>query len=112
MRKQFFVPCHPRFLGRYTTVQVSLQTVRNVLTVPIQAVQRSGHQRGSVLNKIQGRDVTLGLRSATAMEVRSGIAENELVLFGKQSHYKPGAYVPPARTCQWKWSRFRCPHSR
>ena len=86
--------------GMYATVQIPLHAVRNALTVPVQAVQISGSQRGSVLvvdrdNRIQRRDVTLGLQSATAMEIRSGIAENELVLFGEQSQYKPGERVIP-----------------
>ena len=35
--------------GMYATVQIPLHTVQNVLTIPIQAVQSSGEDHGTVL---------------------------------------------------------------
>jgi RND family efflux transporter MFP subunit len=86
--------------GMYATVQIPLHTVHNALTVPVQAVRLSGDHRGSVLvvdrdDKIQRRDVIAGIQGATAVEILSGIAENELVVFGEQSQYKPGQRVTP-----------------
>lgn len=86
--------------GMYAAVQVPLHTERNVLTVPIQAVESAGEGRGTVLvvtgaNKLERRDVTLGLQSANETEILSGLAENELVVFGNQSQYKPGQSVSP-----------------
>ncbi len=86
--------------GMYTTVEIPLQTAQNVLTVPIQAVQASGEDQGIVLvvnsdNKIERRDVNLGLQSATYAEVVSGLKENEMVLFGEQSQYKQGELITP-----------------
>jgi RND family efflux transporter MFP subunit len=86
--------------GMYATVQIALHTVHNVLTVPIQAVQASGEDHGSVLvvnnnNRAEKRDVALGIQSATAAEVVSGLRENEMVLFGEQSQYRPGELVTP-----------------
>jgi len=68
--------------------------------VPTQAVQTSGEGHGSVLvvnsdNKIEKRDVTLGLESATEVEILSGVKENEQVVFGEQSQYKPDERVMP-----------------
>ncbi|HVB59447.1 MAG TPA: efflux RND transporter periplasmic adaptor subunit [Candidatus Acidoferrales bacterium] len=86
--------------GMYTTVEIPLQTAQNVLTVPIQAVEASGEDQGIVLvvngdNKIERRDVNLGLQSATYAEIVSGLKENEMVLFGEQSQYRPGELITP-----------------
>jgi RND family efflux transporter MFP subunit len=86
--------------GMYATVEIPLHTAHNVLAVPTQAVQTSGEGHGSVLvvnsdNKIEKRDVTLGLESATEVEILSGVKENEQVVFGEQSQYKPDERVMP-----------------
>lgn len=86
--------------GMYATVRIPLQTARNVLAVPAQAVQASAEGKGSVLvvngeNKIEKRDVTLGLESATSVEILSGLKEDERLVFGEQSEYKPGEVVNP-----------------
>jgi hypothetical protein len=39
--------------------------------------------------------VTLGLESATDVEILSGLRENERVVFGEQSQFKPGELVAP-----------------
>jgi len=86
--------------GMYATVQLPLRTVQGVLTVPVQAVQVSGENRGQVLvagndNRLERRDVTLGIESATDVEIVSGLRESESVVFGEQSQYKPGELVKP-----------------
>jgi RND family efflux transporter MFP subunit len=86
--------------GMYATVQLSLQTVHGVLTVPIQAVQISGDDRGNVLvitsdNRLQQREVKLGIQNATHVEVVSGLSENESIVFGDQSQYRAGELVNP-----------------
>jgi RND family efflux transporter MFP subunit len=86
--------------GMYATVRIPLHTVQKALTVPIQAVQASGEGHGSVLvvngsNRIERRDVTLGLQTAMEYEIVDGLKENELVLFGEQSQYKAGQLVTP-----------------
>jgi RND family efflux transporter MFP subunit len=86
--------------GMYATVQIPLHAVKNVLTVPPQAVQASGENHGSVLvvngsSKIERRDVVLGLQTANATEILSGLQESEMVIFGEQSQYKAGQVVRP-----------------
>ena len=86
--------------GMYATVQIPLHTAENVLTVPVQAVQATGGGRGSVLlvnsgNKIEAREVTLGLQTASEVEITSGLRENEIVIFGEQNQYQVGARVTP-----------------
>jgi len=102
MHTEIDVP-NPRYElvpGMYATVRVPLHTANNVLTVPLQAVQVSGEDRGSALvvnagHRIEKRDVRLGLESATDAEVLSGLKENESVVFGEQSQFKPGELVAP-----------------
>jgi RND family efflux transporter MFP subunit len=86
--------------GMYATAQIPLHTVKNALTVPSQAVQPGSEGHGTVLvvnsnNKIEKRDVALGLQSAVDIEILSGLHENESVVFGEQSQYKPGQLVTP-----------------
>ncbi len=84
----------------YASVKISLHSAANVLTVPIQAVHTAGAGKGAVLvvdtnNKIENRDVALGMQSATQVEITSGLQENETVIFGSQGQYKAGELVSP-----------------
>lgn len=93
-------PTYALVAGMYATVQIPLHSVQNVLTVPVQAVQTSGENRGAVLvvnanNKIEKRDVTLGLQTATDAEIVSGLTEGEMVVYGEQSQYAVGELVRP-----------------
>jgi RND family efflux transporter MFP subunit len=86
--------------GMYATVQIPLHTVQNALTVSVQAVQSSDETHGSVLvvggdNRIEKRDVTLGLENASDVEILSGLSDNDRVVFGEQSQFKPGELVNP-----------------
>jgi RND family efflux transporter MFP subunit len=86
--------------GMYASVKIPLHSVANVLTVPVQAVQSAGERKGGVLvvdqgNKIESRNVTLGMQSATEVEITSGLQENEMVIFGAQGQYKSGEVVSP-----------------
>src|ERR1019366_7160083 len=86
-------PTYALVPGMYATVQIPLHTVQNVLTVPVQAVQISGEDRGDVRvvtsdNKIEKRSVTLGVQSATDAEIVAGLKEGELVVYGEQSQFR------------------------
>jgi RND family efflux transporter MFP subunit len=102
MHTEIDVP-NPKYIlvpGMYASVKLPLHTVPHALVVPVQAVQSSSQERGSVMvvnssNALERREVTLGLQTPTDMEVVSGLQENELVVFGEQSQYKPGEHVMP-----------------
>jgi RND family efflux transporter MFP subunit len=86
--------------GMYATVEIPLHAVYNALSLPVQAVRSSSETNGTVLvvgadNRIESRDVTLGLESATDVEILSGMRDNERVVFGEQSQFKPGELVTP-----------------
>lgn len=86
--------------GMYATVELPLHTAQNVLVVPVQAVVNAGEARGRVLlvnseNKIEQRDVSLGLQTADEVEIVSGLREGDQVIFGEQGQFKPGEMVKP-----------------
>ena len=86
--------------GMYATVEIPLQTVQNALTVPVQAVQSGAEGRGTVLvvgpdNRIERRDVTIGIESSADAEILSGLSEGKRVVFGEQAQFSPGELVAP-----------------
>lgn len=102
MHTEVNVP-NPRYQlvpGMYATVEIPLHTEQNVLTIPVQAVQAAGEGRGNVLivnkdNRIEKREVTLGLQGPAQIEVISGLNENDRVVVGEQSQFQPGEVVEP-----------------
>jgi RND family efflux transporter MFP subunit len=86
--------------GMYASVEIPLHTAAKVLAVPIQVVQPAGQDKGTVLlvnsaNQIEKRTVTLGMQTATQIEIVSGLTENDGVIFGSQGQYQPGELVTP-----------------
>lgn len=86
--------------GMYASVQIPLHTETDALVVPIQAVRTSGNGVGTVslldrTNRIEQREVKLGLESANDYEVLSGLNEGDSVIFGEQSQFKVGEVVSP-----------------
>jgi RND family efflux transporter MFP subunit len=86
--------------GMYASVKIPLHSVKNVLSLPVQAVGSTGEGQGSVLlvkadNRLEKRTVKLGLQTATQFEVLSGLQQDDLVIFGEQGQYKPGELVKP-----------------
>jgi len=86
--------------GMYASVKIPLHAAAKVLTVPVQAFQAEGEGKGNVLvvgpgNKIERREVAVGLQSANDVEITSGLQENETVIFGSLGQYRPGQIVAP-----------------
>ena len=86
--------------GMYASVKIPLHAAAKVLTVPVQAFQAEGEGKGNVLvvgpgNKIERREVEVGLQSANDVEITSGLQENETVIFGSLGQYRPGQIVAP-----------------
>jgi RND family efflux transporter MFP subunit len=86
--------------GMYASVKIPLHAVAKVLTIPVQAFQAGSEGKGVVLvvgsgNKIERREVSTGLQSATEVEITSGLQENETVIFGSLGQYRPGQLVAP-----------------
>lgn len=86
--------------GMYASAEIPLQTAQKALALPTQAVQPNGSDKGTVLvvnsaNQIERRTVTLGLQTATQVEIVSGLKEGDQVIFGSQGQYQPGELVSP-----------------
>jgi RND family efflux transporter MFP subunit len=82
--------------GMYATVRLVLEQSKNALSVPLQAVTLGQKPTVVVLNKdhqLEERNVTLGLQTANKVEVRSGLANNELVFVGDRSGIQLGQRV-------------------
>jgi RND family efflux transporter MFP subunit len=102
MHTEIDVP-NPQYVlvpGMYASVELPLHTVQHAVVIPVQAVESSSENRGRVMvvnnhRTLERREVTLGLRTPTEVEVVSGLEENEMVIFGEQSQYKQGEKVAP-----------------
>jgi RND family efflux transporter MFP subunit len=85
--------------GMYADVHLNANSRPNVLTVPIEAIRR-GENNTSVLvvddqNRIQARDVQLGVESSRDVEIVAGLKEGEKVIVGNLGSYQPGEVVRP-----------------
>jgi RND family efflux transporter MFP subunit len=102
MHTEVQVP-NPNYLlvpGMYASVKIPLRSASQALSIPVQAVQSSGNGQGTVLlvnssNRVEKREVKLGIETASQAEVLSGLNENEMVIFGEQNQFKAGALVSP-----------------
>jgi RND family efflux transporter MFP subunit len=85
--------------GMYADVRLSANSRPNALTVPIQAIQR-GENKTTVLvldsqNRVQTRDVQVGVESSNNVEILGGLNEGERVIVGNLGSYQPGELVKP-----------------
>jgi RND family efflux transporter MFP subunit len=102
MHTEVQVP-NPNYLlvpGMYASVKIPLRSASQALSIPIQAVQSSGSGQGTVLlvnssNRVEKREVKLGIETASQAEVLSGLNESEMVIFGEQNQFKTGELVSP-----------------
>ena len=85
--------------GMYAEVKLTLAKKDNALAVPIQAVNRNGSQTTVLVvnsqDRIEVRDVSLGIEGANRVEVVSGLKPNDRVVIGSQSEFRPGDRVDP-----------------
>lgn len=85
--------------GMYADVRLEANTIGNALTIPIEAVRRSD-DGASVLvvneqNRVQARDVKLGVESTNNVQIVSGLSPGEQVIVGNQGAYQSGELVRP-----------------
>ncbi len=85
--------------GMYANTVVQLEHRENVLTIPVQAVIKSGGKTSVLVvddqNHVQSRNVVLGLQGSYIVEVLSGLREGERVISGGQSNFQAGETVQP-----------------
>jgi RND family efflux transporter MFP subunit len=86
--------------GMYADVTLSANSRPNALTIPIEAIQRtdSGKTTALVLdaqNRVQTREVQVGIESSNNVEILTGLTEGERVIVGNLGSYQPGEAVRP-----------------
>jgi len=85
--------------GMYAQALLPVDQHLDVLTVPLEAVQRNGDSAKALVvnrqNIIEERPVKLGGESNTRVVVLSGLAEGELVIVGDPAEFHPGQTVVP-----------------
>ena len=85
--------------GMYANTTLELERKTDVLTIPVQAVIRNGNQSTVLVvdnqNRVQPRNISLGLQGSALVEVTGGLTTGERVITGGQSNYQPGETVKP-----------------
>ena len=84
--------------GMYVGVRLKVEHRPNTLAIPIEAISGGKTPRVYVINpkdEIEERQVTLGIETPTKVEVKAGLRENDLVVVGSHTQFKPGQKVAP-----------------
>jgi len=84
--------------GMYAHADLALDRAAGVLTVPVQALDRDERKTSVMLvnnGRTERRDIQTGMETPDRVEVRSGLAANDLVVVGSRTQLKPGAAVTP-----------------
>jgi RND family efflux transporter MFP subunit len=88
--------------GLYAEATITLEKKDQALAVPLQAVDQENNRAEVYVvdasNKIETRQVTLGIQTATDAEVISGLQEGEQVVVSDRSGLKAGQPVQPKLT--------------
>jgi RND family efflux transporter MFP subunit len=85
--------------GMYAEVTLNLEKKEQALVLPVQAVNRNGAQSSVLVvdpqNRVQERQVMLGLEGANHVEIVSGLLPNERVIVGPRGQFRVGDAVVP-----------------
>jgi RND family efflux transporter MFP subunit len=88
--------------GMYANVALHTQNHANVLTLPVQAVQHHDGKATVLVvdqqNRVQSRDIQIGLEDPDRVEVIAGLTEGERVIVGNFGAFQPGQTVEPKVT--------------
>ena len=92
-------PGHELMPGLYAEATITLEQKNRALVVPIQALSMNA-EAASVLvvdmnNRLQSRQVTIGLQGANDAEVLTGLNEGDRVVVSDRSGLNPGEAVRP-----------------
>jgi len=85
--------------GMYAEVHLSSNAVPDALTIPIQAVRRTDNSTTVLAvdseNKVEVREVKLGVENPNEVQVLSGLNEGDRVIVGNLGNYQAGELVQP-----------------
>ncbi len=101
MHTEVDVPNPGRILlpGLYAEATITLEKKDDAIAVPLQAVDQDNNKTTVDIvdssDKVERRQVVLGIQTATDAEVLSGLQEGELVVVSDRSGLKAGQIVQP-----------------
>jgi RND family efflux transporter MFP subunit len=85
--------------GMYADVVLAADSRNDVLTVPVNAIQRDQNKVKVLVvdpqNRVQSREVQLGVQSSNNVEIVAGLSPGERVIVGNLGSYQPGELVRP-----------------
>jgi RND family efflux transporter MFP subunit len=85
--------------GLYADATIQLEHKQDAVAVPLQAVDRKGEGVTvdviDASNKVEIRQIVIGIQTATDAEVLSGLKEGDLVVVSDRSSLKAGQTVQP-----------------
>jgi len=85
--------------GMYAEAKLILKQHKDVLTVPIQALDRNSSGATVLIVDTQGRvakrQVRLGVESSDRVEIVAGLADNDRVIVGNRGEFREGEKVQP-----------------
>jgi RND family efflux transporter MFP subunit len=85
--------------GMFASAVLVTQEKDDVLSLPVEAVSRSGETARALVigrgNKIEERKLVLGVEDANRVEIVSGVRPGEQVVVGSQNQLRPGQEVRP-----------------
>jgi len=85
--------------GMYAEAKLILKQHKDVLTVPIQALDRNSSGATVLIVDAQGRvakrQVRLGVESSDRVEIVAGLADNDRVIVGNRGEFREGEKVQP-----------------
>jgi RND family efflux transporter MFP subunit len=89
--------------GMYAEVNLTLSRHNAVLALPVMAIDRDSEGAGRVMivtanNRVETRKISLGLETASSVEVRSGLNLGDTVVLSGRSSLQPGEEVRPKPT--------------
>jgi RND family efflux transporter MFP subunit len=85
--------------GMYVEATLAQAERKQMLTVPLEAVQMNGPEGTALVvnpqNVLEERKLHLGLQGSTRIEVLSGLSEGERVVVGSRNEFRAGMKVTP-----------------
>ncbi len=85
--------------GMYADVVLASDSRKDVLTVPVNAIQRDQNKVHVLVvgaqNRAESREVQLGVQGSNNVEIVTGLSEGDRVIVGNLGSYQPGELVRP-----------------
>lgn len=84
--------------GMYASVKITIEERKNVLNIPVQSLSSGDQPTVMVINKegtVEEKIIKTGMETPEAIEVLSGLEEDDLVVVGARGQLRTGEHVTP-----------------